>query len=494
LPRSWASAAFAAVALLGVAAEGIAYGASDPRAALPDLLTGWALLAAGLYATRRAPGELAGPLLGAAGAAWFAGTVLAPAVYLHRGPLLQLLLVFPSARPRTAAERAVVTGAYVAALATALWRDEPASIAAAAVLVAILARRWAVAAGQARRARRVALDAGVVLASAIAGGALVRLALPDGDPDELMLAIYEVMLVLVAWWLAAAVVHQPWQRVSVTDLVVDLAERNSDGAPVRLARALGDPTLRLLDAARHGQAATLIYREGKVVAALGHDPALASDPSLQEAVSAVAELTATHARLEAEVRARVAEVEASQRRLLHAAEDERRRLELELRERATAPLLALRDRVSDAGRARRRIELALADIDAVARGLHPRALSEGGLASGLRDLAESSGAEVLVNADLPRLPEDLEATAYYVCAEAVANAAKHARARRVRIDAAVCDGRLRLSVQDDGAGGARLIRRGGLQGLRDRVEATGGRFDVMSPAGGGTRVEVTLEL
>lgn len=467
--RSWVRWAVWPIALLGVAAEALAHGASDPRSAVPDLLTGWGLLAAGRYAQV----ERAGPLLVAAAGAWFAGTAFEPLLYLHRGPLLHLLLTFPAGRARTRAERAAVAPGYAASLVEPLWRDELASIASAAAVVGFLAWRHGSAAGRARRARRVALNAGAVLAASIAGGAIVRLAQPSGDLDEPLLAIYELVLVSIGWWLAVAVVTRPWERVALTDLVVDVAERTGASQPGSLARALGEP-------------------------------ALAEDPSLQEAISAAAALSASHNRLEAEVRVRLEEVAASQRRLLHAAEDERRRLELDLRERAGVPLLALRDRLAETGRdpevkrlvaqAARRIELALGDVDAVARGLHPRVLSGGGLLRGLEDLATTSAEDVRVIADLPPLPAEVEATAYYVCAETVANAGKHARARRVVIDAAVCDGQLRLSISDDGIGGARVVRGGGLQGLRDRVAATGGEVTVLSPPAGGTRVEVTLEL
>ncbi|HET7047488.1 MAG TPA: hypothetical protein VFI54_04390, partial [Solirubrobacteraceae bacterium] len=146
-------AAWTAVALLGVAAEWTAFGADDLRAATLDLLTGWGLLAAGLFATARARGQLAGPLLGAAGVAWFAGTVFEPLVYLHRGPLLQLLLAFPDGRPQRAADRAAVAAGYGAALAAPVWDDEPASIAAAVAVVALLFRRYAMAAGRVRLSR-----------------------------------------------------------------------------------------------------------------------------------------------------------------------------------------------------------------------------------------------------------------------------------------------------------------------------------------------------
>lgn len=503
-------------ALLGVAVEAVTFGFCDLRDAIPDLLTGWGLLGAGLFAAVRAPSNRTGALLAAAGAAWFMGSLFDPFLYLHRGLLLHVLLVYPTGRASTAEDRVAVAAGYVAALATPVWRDEFSSIAAAAVLVTVLLGRYVTAVGRLRRARRLALDAGVALAAVIGGGALARLALPSGDADELVLLVYEAVVVAVACWLAVGIVNRPWEHVPLTDLVVDLAERSGMSLENRLARALGDPTLQVVEhvggdvgratSGRGEQAITLVYRDGAAVAELVHDRSIIGDPSLADAVSAVALLTASHGRLEAEVRARIGEVAASQVRLLHAAEDERRRLELDLRAGAGARLLALRERLADprfqrvpdvdrlVGQAHRRIDVALADLDAIARGLHPRGLLNGGLAWGLAELAATSAVEVDVRADVPRLQQDVEAVAYYVCAEAVANVAKHARARRVVIEAEVRDGNLQLCVCDDGVGGAEVIRGGGLDGLRERVEAIGGVLTVDAPAAGGTLVKMTLDL
>ncbi|MEV0130578.1 ATP-binding protein [Dactylosporangium sp. NPDC050688] len=91
-----------------------------------------------------------------------------------------------------------------------------------------------------------------------------------------------------------------------------------------------------------------------------------------------------------------------------------------------------------------------------------------------------------------RLPEPVEVAAYYAAAEALANAAKHARASVVRVGAAVRDGRLEVSVSDDGAGGADFGRGSGRVGLADRIEALGGTMRLDSPTGGGTRLHVRL--
>jgi signal transduction histidine kinase len=93
-----------------------------------------------------------------------------------------------------------------------------------------------------------------------------------------------------------------------------------------------------------------------------------------------------------------------------------------------------------------------------------------------------------------RLPESVEVAAYYVVSEALTNAAKHANASRVDIEASVRDRSLRLSVRDDGVGGAEPARGSGLVGLRDRVEAVGGSIEITSPPGHGTHVVVQLPL
>jgi hypothetical protein len=240
-------AVWPAGALLGVAVEAVMFGFSDLRDAIPDLLTGWGLLGAGLFAAVRAPSNRTGALLAGAGAAWFMGSLFDPFLYLHRGLLLHVLLVYPTGRASTAEDRVAVAAGYVAAFATPVWRDEFSSIAAAAVLVIVLLGRCVTAVGRLRRARRLALDAGVALAAVIGGGALARLALPSGDADELVLLVYEAVVVAVACWLAVGIVNRPWEHVPLTDLVVDLAERSGMSLENRLARALGDPTLQVVE-------------------------------------------------------------------------------------------------------------------------------------------------------------------------------------------------------------------------------------------------------
>ena len=133
------------------------------------------------------------------------------------------------------------------------------------------------------------------------------------------------------------------------------------------------------------------------------------------------------------------------------------------------------------------------EVREVAQGIHPAILTQGGLAPALRTLALRSSVPVDVAIDHEeRLPEPVEVAAYYVAAEALTNAAKHAGASRAWITLQRHDGLLRLRVTDDGGGGADPSAGSGLTGIRDRVEALGGSLAVRSPHGEGTVLDVAL--
>jgi signal transduction histidine kinase len=135
------------------------------------------------------------------------------------------------------------------------------------------------------------------------------------------------------------------------------------------------------------------------------------------------------------------------------------------------------------------------DLREMARGIHPAILAQGGLAPALKTLARrcSVPVELEVRAQ-ERLPERVEVAAYYVVSEALANAAKHAHASVIHVDAEAADHSLRLCVRDDGAGGADPVRGSGLVGLKDRIEALGGTITIDSPAGAGTSLHAELPL
>jgi signal transduction histidine kinase len=136
---------------------------------------------------------------------------------------------------------------------------------------------------------------------------------------------------------------------------------------------------------------------------------------------------------------------------------------------------------------------AIAELRRLAHGIHPAELSERGLVAALRALARRSAIPVRLSAcDPGRLDPAVEATAYYIAAEATANVVKHARATEAEITLTLPGDRLRLTVTDDGAGGAAVGRGTGLQGLHDRADAAGGRMSVVSPPGGPTVITADL--
>jgi signal transduction histidine kinase len=131
----------------------------------------------------------------------------------------------------------------------------------------------------------------------------------------------------------------------------------------------------------------------------------------------------------------------------------------------------------------------------VTRGIHPAILSDGGLGPALRTLSRRSSVPVELDLHVDgRLPSTVEAAAYYVAAESMTNVAKHADASFIDLSAVVVQGRLLMTIRDDGTGGADPTRGSGLIGLIDRVEALGGTLAVDSLAGAGTTLRVVLPL
>jgi signal transduction histidine kinase len=134
---------------------------------------------------------------------------------------------------------------------------------------------------------------------------------------------------------------------------------------------------------------------------------------------------------------------------------------------------------------------AIADLRQIAAGVRPARLDDG-LTAALHDLARTAPIEVEVDASVDRVAASVEAAAYFVACEALTNAVKHASASRVALHAQKENGTLVLTVSDDGVGGAVARRGSGLAGLADRVAAHGGSLRVLSPRGGGTRIEVAI--
>jgi signal transduction histidine kinase/uncharacterized protein YhfF len=210
------------------------------------------------------------------------------------------------------------------------------------------------------------------------------------------------------------------------------------------------------------------------------------------------------------LREREAEVTASRARVVHAADEERRRIERNLHDGAQQRLLAVTHMLSLAKRkmetspeeaatlvsqAHGEAKAAYAEVQELARGLHPTGLTKQGLRAPLETMAATLPVQIEIEA-LPerRLPEVLEVTAYYFVSEAATNAAKHAQPGKVRASVVLHGRTLDIEVCDDGVGGASPDRGSGLRGLMDRVEALGGSFELDSPPDGGTRVAASIPL
>jgi signal transduction histidine kinase len=520
----------------GLAAEWVRVGWDDPRHWIPDLTVGWTFIGCGLVAARRRPESRSGLLMAATGFTWFVGNfaqvgvaavawVAAQLVYLHRGPLVQLLLTYPSGRSGSRLVRGAVVVGYVVAVITPIWRSG-ATIVLAVLLLAVCARDYARSVGRLRRARRIALQAAAGLSLVLLAIAGANLLLPPAEVSGPSLLVYEAALCVLAGGLLAGLLVAPWRQADVADLVVELGQARPGTLRGALARALGDPSLEIgywlpdravfVDAEGRvlalpdpgtGRSVTVVEREGQPVAALVHDPAVLEDPGLVEAVTSAAQLAAANARLRAEVQARVEELGASRRRILAARDEERRRLERRLHEGAEARLgelaVTLRRGQGLAAGEQTRDQLAhaedqlgrtLEELRRLAQGLHPRVLAEHGLADALAALAKDLLLPVEIKVTGNRLPQRVAAAAYFVCAEALTNTAKHAAATRVTVAVTASDGRLRVEITDDGVGGADPARGSGLRGLADRVEASGGTLQVQSVPGRGTHLAAEIPL
>jgi signal transduction histidine kinase len=516
---------------LVVVAVGLAFGitvewaewddAPSRALAAADLAVGCLLIACGAVAWDRRAESRVGPLMTLAGFTWFLGTLWATALYLHRGPLVHLHLSYPTGRVPGRAALVVVTAAYVDAAIEPLASNDVLTLALSGAVALTAVQVFARTSGPARKAGGPALAAALAFAGVLALGAVDRLA--GWDADRAVLWAYDVVIASVAIVLLVDLLRGRWTEAVVTGLVVDLGA-GGDGATLRakLASALGDPSLvvgyRLavadsfvddagrpvdLPAPESGRAMTRIDDRGESLAVLVHDAELLTDRRLVESVAAAARVAVANARLQAEAQTRAGELEASRRRIVEAADAQRRRLEEQLRLGAERRLETVATLLADArggaradGQAIEGLEGELAEtrreLREFAQGVHPAALAERGLMPALRLLAERSPIPVEIVGEVGTLTPPVEAAMFFVCSEALANTSKHADATGVRIELEQRAGDLVLTVADDGVGGADLAQGTGLRGLVDRVHALGGTLGLESEPGRGTRVEVRV--
>lgn len=389
------------------------------------------------------------------------------------------------------------------------------------LLVIALGRRWLRSSGPVRR-QMVPVVAGAIAILLQSASWIVFSSGTSLEPldDLIFLAQIAIPMMVLSVMLRARMA-----RAGVADLVVELGQTPT---PARLrdalANALGDPSLqvaywaptqdRFVDAAGEpmdlpevstGQAVTMLERNGVREAAIIHDAILLEEPGLMASVASAMRLAVENDRLTAAVEAQLAEVRASRARIVAAGDAERQRLERDLHDGAQQRLVALtlalrlaRTRLGDDADPSVKLSLeqasdearaALAELRELARGIHPQILTEAGLHAAIESLAGRTPAAVSVDMDPDaRFAPAVEAIAYFVVSESLANIAKYAEAGAVQVRAGWQEGVLTVEVADDGRGGADPRMGTGLRGLLDRVSAVDGTLEVVSPRRGGTRI------
>lgn len=512
------AAVVVAVLLVGTGVEYVANGLVRPRVWLPDLAVGAVFLLSGWFVRRRSVSVAA--LLALVGITWFAGALIPGLVFLHRGPVIHLLVTYPKGRPVGAREVAFVVSGYASSASVALGTSEAWTLVLAGLLAGLAWWRGTHR-PEAGPGTTAAAQAAAVLATVLFGAVVARQLGDPRDVADLLVLLYDAALIVVAALLAWRL---PSGRAAAGDRVVELA--TSGTLREALATTVRDPSLqvgfvvgdRYEDEAGEplslngdgGRVVTPIDRDGAPFAVLVHDPAALADPDLRAAVASATRLTGANAELTRELRRTLADLARSRRRLVTVADEERRHLRRRLDE-------GPEERLRKAGRlldevvglsppaavgthvtaARHQIRETLRDLDDIATGLHPRELSDG-LASAVGALCARAPVDlrlsVSAQAAAAAPPLEVSTAAWFACAEALANAVKHARATVVDVGLTVDGGRVRLSVADDGIGGADPARGTGLQGVADRVAAVGGTLSVTERPGGGTRLVAELPL
>jgi signal transduction histidine kinase len=509
-------------------------------------VVGVSFVGTGLVAWRSRPGNRVGALMVVVGLLWVMRWlpqpwrwpamvgVFWPAVLAH------LVMALPTGRLGALSARLVVglcylDAGYVAALVArgqepaAATGGEPETWAIVLLGLAVLGLqvvRWWRSSASRRRSLRLVLGAAAVATTLFV---VWRPLVAAGTRVPWLVVAVQVALAAIPVATLVGVLRRRIDRGRVADLVVRLNETPRPGG-VRdaLVAALHDTDLRIgywvPEADRYvdtngapvplppagDRAATRVDRAGDPVALLIHDAALLDNPALIEAACAAAALALENERLTAELRAQLRQLARSRSRILQAAEAERRRLERDLHDGVQQRLLSIpmaltlaESALSGAGDPGRAVPLigeakdtALAVLDelrALCQGIHPPVLTERGLRGAVQELTAVTSVPVRLALDLSRpLPAEVETTAYYVVAEALANIVKHAEAAGAGVTLDDRGGRLLVEVRDDGRGGAEAARGSGLRGLADRVEATGGTFEVTSLPSAGTAVRAVL--
>lgn len=490
---------------------------ADPIVLVFDLAAGMGLLAGAVIVLDRGQRRRVGFLSASAGATWYLGA-LAPALAgLYLGPLSHLIVAYPTGRARPWLATTVAMGAYAVALAQPLVAiDLRGTVLAAAATVACVGALRA--RGALRRGRWSSAIVGTAIALAAGLGSVA--AGQGWIAPELGQTCYAGVIASGAIWLAVDLRWGGWSEDALTRLVVDLGDRTEPWSlRGRLADALDDPTVVIgyrvaegtgyIDEAGQsvavppvgsGRVAVPLIVGGTEVGVLVRDARLDTDPVLANGVAQAAELAVANVRLNAATRQQLEDLERSRARLIAAGESERSRIRRELGSGALRRLAAVEDRLAwevDDGDGRRlldEVRAVIAQLDEFALGLGAESLLNDGLAEALRRIGENSSVPVVLDVPPGRWSTLVESTAYFVAAEALANVGRHAGASRVSVRVEEIRDVLLLEIEDDGVGGAIPSPGSGLEGLIQRVEATGGWLRIADRQGGGTRLTAELPI
>jgi signal transduction histidine kinase len=560
----------AGVGAFWLAAQGVQNRPTEPGAVL-TVVVGVSLLGSGLLSWRERPDNRLGPLMVATAFAWFASllteahapwlyTIGAAVQYLFVVGFICLVLSFPSGRLETRLERTLAgaalllaVGLQVAAMlfgtktglrcsacpsnAIRAFADNARAnrlldlqrilgAALAFTAICVIFRRWVRASKPQRRAAAPVLGAGGATLAALIGTIVND---EVGTPlNQVPAKVFFYAAATVPVAVVYVFVAQRLARGVVAGLVVELGDQTV-GADLRaaLARALGDPSLELaywfpaeqryvdieghavsLPGATSARGSTIVERGGEPIAALVHDQVLEYNAALVQSVCAAAGLRLENERLKAELRAQLAELQASRARLVKATDIERRRIERDLHDGTQQRLVSiamtlglLETKLPNRGdeaqmlvrETREALALALGELRELTQGVHPALLAERGLSDALDELCGRAAIPVRLELAVgTRLPAEIETAAYYFASEALTNAAKHSHATDVRVSASSDSRALTVEVTDNGVGGAARGHGSGLAGLSDRIEALGGRLTISSPRGRGTTLRAEI--
>ncbi len=541
-----------------VGGEAIAMSAGKPASSgLLHLAIGLTYLFGGLAIWDHEPANRTGRLMTLVGLTWFIGTlddsgipiVNEIALALEDTTtvlLLALILAYPSGRLETRVDRVAVAILAVGATtlnilystSLPLITDKSSGLygglALATLSTLVVLRRWLIAPPRTRPELGPVLVAGMVFVAGLMINLIRRIfELPEGV-EAILLAIRDLAPAAIPIALLVGFYRQSERRLqALVDAIPDRMFRftrdgrfvdssvEDGGSPSNGSSGDGDQADRRLAEEMFATAGAVARTSADRALETGELQAydfslsLPSGPRDFEARIAPSgsdEVTAI-VRDFTDQRAAEAELRRSRTRMVEAADQERRRLERDLhdgaQQRLVAVSLALRllrkqldtqgvaneAAVAAADRAAAELKLAIQELRELARGIHPAILTEAGLGPAISSLAERCAVPTVVGA-LPdrRLSTAVEATAYFVVSESLANVAKYASATQASVEAECRGSILHLEVGDNGVGGADAARGSGIRGLEDRVAALGGRIAIESPAGQGTLVVAEIPL